>query len=143
MLPWSSKRLAPAMLVAMHPSRLFVAPLLAVLAGCAAVSTLDGERLTLTSAEFRVYVERVFREQNRVADEIAFALEAADDAPDELAFAEQRLQDACAEVNELATARRDELRLGVRRNLSAARSVPECERTTRAVAELLPSARAR
>ena len=126
----------------MRPNRLFAPSVVAVLAGCATVSTTDGERLAVTSQEFRVYVERVFREQNRVADELAFALEAPDGSPEGLAVAEQRLLDACAGVNELATARRDERRLGVRRNLSAARSVSECDRTTRTVEELLTSGRA-
>ena len=78
--------------------------------GCATVATADGERLRLASADFREYVERVFREQNRVADELAFALEAPGAERGELGGAEQRLLDACAGVNELATARRDERR---------------------------------
>src|SRR5688500_10321089 len=113
------------------------------LAGCAAVATVDGQRLKLTSEDFRAYVERVFREQNRVADELAFALEAPRDGRSYLASAEQRLLEACAGVNELATARRDELRLGLRRNLSAARTVPQCEATTRSAADSLARARAR
>ena len=116
---------------------------LVLLSGCAAVSTADGDRLSLRSEEFRAYVERVFREQNRVADELAFALEAPGAELGELAAAEQRLLEACAAVNELATARRDELRLGLRRGLSAARTVPRCEETTRSVAESLAAARAR
>lgn len=115
---------------------------LVLLSGCAAVSTADGDRLSLQSEEFRAYVERVFREQNRVADELAFELEAPGSERGELAVAEQRLLEACAAVNELATARRDELRLGLRRSLSAARTVPQCEQTTRAVAEALGGARA-
>jgi hypothetical protein len=105
-------------------------------AGCAAIQTGGGERLALTSPEFRAYVERVFREQNRVATLVAFALEApGEDA--RLTAGEQRLLEACEGVNELATARRDERRLSTRRSLAAARTVPTCEETTRAVAELL------
>jgi hypothetical protein len=116
----------------------FVAPwaLLAIL-GCAAVPTADGERLRLTSDEFREYVERVFREQNRVADALAFALEAPGAERDALAAAEQRLLESCEGVNELATARRDEQRLGLRRSQSAARTVPQCEEATRAAAAAL------
>jgi hypothetical protein len=114
-----------------------------VLPGCAAVSTADGQRLALTSAEFRAYVERVFREQNRLADELAFALEGAVAGSADLAAAEQALLDACAGVNELATARRDETRLGMRRSTAAARSVPECEQASRAVAAALASAEQR
>jgi len=85
----------------------------------------------LASAEFREYVERVFREQNRVADDVAFALEAPGPHA-ELEAAEQALLAACAGVNELATARRDQQQLGMRASAQAARTVPECERATRA-----------
>ncbi|HET7607631.1 MAG TPA: hypothetical protein VFL84_03065 [Gammaproteobacteria bacterium] len=90
--------------------------------------TAGGQRLKLRSAEFRDYVERVFREQNRVADALAFALEAPGSPDAELAAAEQELLAACAGVNELATARRDQRRLGLRSSVRAAKSVPDCER---------------
>jgi hypothetical protein len=115
------------------------APLLAVtlaLQGCAAVSTAGGDELALRSPEFRDYVERVFREQNRVADGLAFAIEAAPGRA-ETAAAEQALLQACEGVNELATSRRDGRRLGPKRELAAARSVPECERATLSAAALL------
>jgi hypothetical protein len=102
------------------------------LAGCAAVPTADGEKLRLGSSKFRDYVESVFREQNRVADDVAFALEAPGSSSPELATAEQQLLAACEGVNELATARRDQRRLGMRASVSAARTVPDCERATRA-----------
>jgi hypothetical protein len=106
---------------------------LVCLTGCAAVPTADGERLRLASAEFREYVERVFREQNRVADELAFELEAPGSPRADLAAGEQELLAACAGVNELATARRDQRRLGMRSSVRAARTVPNCERATRDV----------
>ena len=99
--------------------------------------TADGQRLRLGSAEFRDYVERVFREQNRVADAAAFALEAPGAREGALAAAEQELLAACAGVNELATARRDQRRLGARKSARAARTVPECERASRGVDALL------
>lgn len=107
------------------------------LPGCAVVPTADRQRLRLGSAEFRDYVERVFREQNRVADAAAFALEAPGAQDPSLAAAEQELLAACAGVNELATARRDQRRLGVRKSARAARTVPDCERATRGVDALL------
>src|SRR5262245_28665406 len=114
------------------------APLVAMLTvgGCA-VMTADGQRLALTSPEFRAYVERVFREQNRVADEFAFALEGESQAPADVAAAEQSLQDACAALNELATARRDERQLSLRQRSASARSVPMCERTMKTSARTL------
>jgi len=102
------------------------------LAGCAAVPTADGEKLRLGSVEFRDYVERVFREQNRVADDVGFALESPGSPRTDLAAAEQELLAACEGVNELATARRDQRRLGMRASVRAARTVPDCERATRA-----------
>ena len=113
-------------------ARLSVVLAVACLSGCSAVPTADGETLRLTSAEFREYVERVFREQNRVADAIAFALEAPGSPRADLAAAEQELLAACEGVNELATARRDQRRLGLRARAHAAGTVPDCERATRA-----------
>ena len=100
--------------------------------------TADGQRLSLRSAEFREYVERVFREQNRVADAVAFALDAPGEQDAQLAAAEQELLAACAGVNELATARRDQQGLSTRDSLRAARSVPDSERATRAAEARLP-----
>ena len=111
-------------------------------AGCASVSTADGERLPLASGEFRAYVERVFREQNGVADELAFALEAPGAERAELQAAERDLLDACEGVNELATARRDQQRVGMRRGSRAARTVPQCEEATRAAAAVSAADRA-
>jgi hypothetical protein len=113
----------------------------AALAGCAAVTTADGERLGLGSEDFRAYVERVFREQNRVASDLAFAIEAAgSEEPAELAAAEDALLSACTGVNQLATSRRDEQDLGLRRSAAAARGVPDCERATVAARTALENA---
>jgi hypothetical protein len=105
------------------------------LAACA-VTTADGTRLGLASSEFRAYIERVFRDQNKVASDLEFALDDATasggPAPPELMTAEDALLEACAGVNELATSRRDQEDLGVRKSASAARSAPDCERATRA-----------
>jgi hypothetical protein len=116
----------------------------AFLVGCAALTTADGTRLTFGSAEFRSYVERVFREQNRVADELAFALEGAPpaDAVD-LTAAEDELAAACAGLNELAVSRRDDERLGMRRSAAAARGAPQCERATLAAQAALAHRAAR
>jgi hypothetical protein len=115
-----------------------LAALLALLSGCAAVTTIDGTRLSLGSDEFRAYVERVFREQNRVADELAFALEDPRAAGEnQLAKAEDDLIAACAGLNELATSRRDDEDLGVRRSAAAARRAPDCERATVAAQAVL------
>jgi hypothetical protein len=110
---------------------------------CVSVTTQDGERLTAPSTEFRAYVEAVFREQNRVATDLAFALESASDvaARDEIELAERDLIAACAALNEIATERRAGRELSRRRQVDAARSAPECEQATRAAAVTLASAR--
>lgn len=113
---------------------------LATLSGGCAVTTADGERLAVGSDAFRAYVERVFREQNRVASEIAFALEAEGLAPQraaELEAAEQALLEACAELNELAAARRDGRQLSTVAEARAARTGPECEQATASAERVL------
>ena len=111
--------------------RLLLPLLLAGVTGCAGVDTVDDGRLRLGSPEFRDYVERVFREQNRLADELAFALV---DLPEPdgprgraLTEAEDRLRSACEPLNALALARRDERRLGPFAQARLARRAPECE----------------
>lgn len=114
---------------------------LVVLAGCAAVTTADGSRLPVASDRFAAYAERVFREQNRVATELAFALEDTPGADSTqfaaLESAEEALLTACAGLNEVAAARRDGESPGVRRGLRAARQAPVCERATVEAAAVL------
>jgi hypothetical protein len=111
----------------------------AAAAGCA-VTTADGRRLALGSDAFRGYAESVFRRQNAVLNEIAFALEEPE--LDEgrrgaLEAGESRLLDACAELNATAAARRDASRRGVLDRLRTARTAPECERAADAAAALV------
>ena len=77
----------------------------AVGAGCAVVESVDGVRYRVGSAGFRGYVERVFREQNRTADRLAFALEDLGSAQEAvviaLGAAEGDLLHACRELNRL------------------------------------------
>ena len=118
----------------MRAFRTFVLAAAAALPIACAVTTADGTRLGLTSSEFRAYVERVFRDQNKVASDLAFALDDATasggTAPPELSAAEDALLKACAGLNELATSRGDQADLGVRKSAIAARSAPDCECAT-------------
>lgn len=104
----------------------------ALLTACVGtVELADGKRIPLNSQEFEDYVEYVFKYQNKVADELTFALVDGDAAESDsqlaLEAAEAKLLLACSGLNELATARRDGLRLSVRRKLKLARQVPDCE----------------
>ena len=98
-------------------------------AGCAGtITTTDGRQLRLDSAEFQGYVERVFREQNQTATALAFAQDAATGGRYErLLELEDALLEACAALNTLASARRDERTLGLRAQARMARTAPDCE----------------
>ena len=115
----------------------------ALLAGCAStVMATDGRTLRLNSPEFRVYVERVFRDQNAVAIALAFAQdEASGDRYDTLLEFEDALLTACAELNALAAARRDCRALGVREQARMATTAPGCEATTQEIQEVLDAIR--
>jgi hypothetical protein len=135
-------RLRPLLLTMTHCRALLSASILVVGTACVSVTTLDGERLTAPSDEFRAYVETVFREQNRVATDLAFALESVADTAllDNLEAAEGELIAACAALNELATERRAGRELGRLHQAEAAKSAPQCERATRMAEAALESA---
>jgi hypothetical protein len=121
---------------------LLIASVLVLETACVSVTTLEGERLTAPSSEFRAYVDAVFREQNRVATDLAFALESADAATQgEIEIAERDLIAACAALNEVATEKRAGRELSRQRQVDAARSAPQCERATHAAAVALETAR--
>ena len=85
-----------------------------VIAGCAAaVTTVDGRRLTLSDPE-------VALEDAPTDSAQATRLSAAEDA----------LLAACADLNEIATLRRDERRAGLKLKLETAKSAPRCEAAT-------------
>ncbi len=108
------------------------------LTACAGhVMVADGRRIPVRSPEFRDYVDAVFRQQNRIGDELAFALDDAATEQPQLVAAEQLLLQACAGLNELAVAQRDGKKLSASRRLELARSVPACERAAATVAQTL------
>ena len=107
--------------------RVAVLVITALIGGCAGhVMVADGRRIAIRSDEFRSYVDRVFRFQNRLGDELAFAMEDAEDDA-QLASVERGLLEACGGLNELAAAQRDGRKLNASTRLSLARSVPDCE----------------
>lgn len=111
----------------------------ALLAGCATtVTTMDGRTLALNSTEFREYVERVFREQNQAATALAFAQDDSSGTRYEtLLELEDALLEACADLNEVAAARRDDRALGLRQQASMAATAPNCESMTRQTQDAL------
>jgi hypothetical protein len=116
--------------------------LILLAAGCAPVTTLEGERLSMSSEAFRAYVESVFREQNEVATQLTFVLEdegLTDTDYDALDAAEAALLSACEGLNEIATARRDRRDLGKLEAARAARRAPQCELAARAARATIAS----
>ncbi len=111
----------------------------ALAGGCAAVTTADGQKLRPGQAAFRDYVESVFRRQNAVLTELAFALDAADPVGARfgvLESAEADLLDACADLNALAAAAQRQRSRGAG-DLAAARTAPLCERATESAQRVL------
>ncbi|HEU4620260.1 MAG TPA: hypothetical protein VFV10_19645 [Gammaproteobacteria bacterium] len=117
-----------------------VALTLGAASGCASVTTAGGDELRIGSDRFSAYAEQVFREQNRVAGRLAFALDAEEEGSPRyraLADAEDALLEACTGLNEIAARRRDGRRAGALRGLRAARAAPDCERAAAAAAGVL------
>ena len=114
---------------------------LALLAGCAGtITTDDGQALRIASPDFRDYLERVFREQNRLAMVLAFAQEeSGGNDYERLVELEDDLLVACAALNELAAARRDDRTLSLRAQARLAATAPQCESTTRQAQRALDS----
>jgi len=116
-----------------------------VVAGCAAgcaVTSVDGDRMRLTSDRFADYVEATFRRQNEVSTDLAVEIDeaAADSARYTiLETAERRLLADCRGLNELARAQRDGEPAGGLGAVKRARGAPDCERATAAAEAALKS----
>lgn len=102
------------------------------------MTTAGGDAMRMTSVEFRDYVERIFREQNRLTSALIDAQELVEGERYEvLVAAEGDLLLACTGLNELAIARRDGRTLARRTQARLARSAPECEAATLRVQAVL------
>ena len=116
-------------------------PLLALFAGCASsITTLDGRDLSLNSTEFREYFEAVFRDQNDVATQLAFAQSDSDDSADWLEL-EDDLFAACAGLNELVLARANARVISPGRQARLAATAPNCEAMAALVRDRLENRR--
>jgi len=118
---------------------LFSIAIAAALSGCAVTSS-GGERMALRSDAFSAYVEAVFRYQNDVSTDLAFAID--DESPDSERYAaldalELELLTACRGLNELARAARNGEPVGGFGALKRARAAPECEHATDTAAAVL------
>ena len=115
-----------------------------VLAACAPyITAANGERMRANSQEFRDYARQVFEMHNDAVTRIAYALDDLESDPDQIdryngiVDADDRMMDACAELNKLAIARRDDKQLGMSELAGVASSVPDCERATAQATRLI------
>ena len=118
-----------------------------VLAACAPyITAANGERMRANSQEFRDYARQVFEMHNDAVTRIAYALDDLESDPDQIdryngiVDADDRMMDACAELNKLAIARRDDKQLGMSELAGVASSVPDCERATAQATRLISDA---
>ena len=128
--PWHKPGVAPRAARRPVAGRTLVPLFALALAGCTGVTTAGGQRLSIASEELRTYMEAVFREQNELLTEIAFATDAEDLSDRDrraLEAVEESLLIECAVLNDIAAARRDGRRLGWVRESRAARRAPLCE----------------
>lgn len=88
----------------------------------------------------RADAERVFREHNRVSAELMLVLPELDPATptaQALVEADVAMLEACEPLNEMAVARRDEMRIGVGARLRIPAAIRRCEAATATAAELV------
>ncbi len=124
-----------------------IAAALLVLSGCAPyITAANGDRMRANSPEFRDYARQVFERHNEAVTTIAYALDDLESDPDQIdryngiVDADDRMMDACAELNKLAIARRDDKQLGMSELAGVASSVPDCERATAQATRLISDA---
>lgn len=96
----------------------------------------------MSKAEFKAYVEQVFRRQNHVVDQLIRADSGADseafEADARLTRAEEAMQDACRPLIALVSAKAEKRRMDLADKLEMPRAVPACDAAVRAVEALLP-----
>ena len=116
------------------------------LSACAPVITTgDGERIRVSSADFREYAEQVFRTHNSVTTSMAYAIDdleeanGSDEYREQLIDADDRMMQACAPLDEMVIARRDSRKVSVKEMVKTAELIPDCEAATRAAASMIPN----
>lgn len=102
----------------------------------------DGHVEDMSKAQFKAYVEKVFRRQNRVVDRLIRAdtgLEGEGLERDaRLLRAEETMEDACQPLVELVSAKVEGRPLELADKLEMPTAAPACDAAVRAVEALLP-----
>ena len=126
-----------------HGARCCWAFMLALVSGCASVQLHypDGHTASMTKPEFKAYVERVFRYQNQIGDELIRADELLDDgqilADARLPRGEEAMEQACRPLIALVNAKVEHQAMKLADQLEMPRAAPACERAAQEVDALL------
>jgi len=121
----------------------FLAAVVLTAAGCVPVPRGDNplELRFMTTEDLRDYSEQVFREHNRVTTRLMMAPLDADAVSDEqrsrIDRAETRMNEACASLNRIASARARDQDTGIELENRVRRNVRACARRTERLRTLL------
>ncbi len=111
------------------------------MAGCITTKTADGRRLVMGGEKFKSYVEQVFRQQNRVIDDLIYVLPEIEQTDEDLASrllqAESEMLESCRHLNSLAASYRDKRKPGFFKRTKVSRSVAHCDRAAQKTQSLL------
>lgn len=116
-----------------------------LLTACSSVQVRypDGTTEYQERAAFEQYVERVFRYQNRVVNDLIVAGSLLDDVSLDsdvaLVRAEAELAAACRTLNEVVSATLEGRDISLFKRLSLTESVPRCETSARQLEALIPA----
>ncbi|MDH3693095.1 MAG: hypothetical protein OER96_00800 [Gammaproteobacteria bacterium] len=115
--------------------------LCATLSGCVTTKTADCRRLLTGSDKFRDYVEQVFRQQNRVTNDLIYLLPEIEQTDGALFFrmtlAESNMLKSCGHLNMLAASYRDDRKPGFFKRMKMSRNAAQCDRATQKTQTLL------
>lgn len=115
--------------------------LCASLSACITTKTADGRRLLTGSDQFRLYVEQVFRRQNRVTNDLIYLLPEIEQSDAKLFFrlveAESDMLESCGHLNTLAASYRDNRNPGLIKRIKMSRTAAECDSATQNTQTLL------
>lgn len=125
------------------PATLPAALLAATLTACTAVPTTTpaGERVWRTPEQFSVYVEEVFRYENRVGSDLIDHYELAADAGSEpradLLAAEERMVESCRYLHEVIMSHIEGREPGMALKMMLVETIADCEYAARDVSHLI------
>jgi hypothetical protein len=119
-----------------------------LLAACDSVRTrtLEEGEVNMSRAQFAAQFERVFRYHNRITNELIMelpSLSLTEEDTDDLSDAEERMNEACDSLNEVASLEAVSQHADFWTESGLPEAVPRCEEATHAVEELFETLNSR